>query len=259
MIEGCKTAVTGAGGPGDQCNSAYECQIGSYCKLEGCPGVCTTYPGLGAGCSDGNPCDPSQGLYCEATPADGGAADAGTAGICQAFVAIGADCSRKNSQCVPGAFCIGNKCERLTDVFTLNSGQACFNNSLLCNPGLSCEFSGVPYLSAATCTAQKATNAACRLSLPSECPKGSYCTVSVFNTSPGQCVGTPTETQACAMGGEQSIGLSAPCAAGLACVNGICKSRKLIGDACETNAQCYSGYCAPGDGGTFCAMPGCAP
>jgi hypothetical protein len=258
MIEGCKSAVVGAGKSGDECNNSYECQIGTYCKLEGCPGVCATYPQLNDNCSSSLPCDPTKGLYCEVADADAGTG----AGTCQAYIALGADCSRANSQCVPGGFCLGQKCQRLADVFTLNSGQTCYANGLLCNSGLSCEFSGVPLLSAASCVAEKAVSTPCKLAFPSECPKGDYCTaeLTLLDPSPtGQCVGSPSGDQACAADTEQKVGISAPCAAGLICVNNICKPRKAIGEACELNEQCYSSFCAPSDGGMICAMPGCAP
>ena len=57
---------------------------------------------------------------------------------------------------------------------------------------------------------------------------------------------------------EQTVGLAAPCKAGLVCVNGICKPMRQLGQPCETSQQCYSSFCLGPDGGVgTCSPLGC--
>ncbi len=264
LLEDCKNALGNLGAADQSCGRNVECQRGLHCRLDGsCPGTCVPFRQVSEACQQDAQCDPTQGLYCQKLGGDAGVpeagtADAGTPGSCQKYVAINAACTSQD-QCVPGALCVNNVCRRLTELFTLAETYACFGNNLLCNPGLSCEFSGIPLLSAATCVAPKAATTDCRLALPDECPRDYYCNANWLNLAPGKCVASPTQDAPCATDAEQSAGLSAPCHSGLACVNGLCKPLRHLGEACEADAQCYSGACRAGSeaGGPVCVTPGC--
>src|SRR5262249_52375773 len=152
---------------------------------------------------------------------------------CQPFVAVNADCVQGQS-CVPGALCLDKKCRRVSDLFTAAEGFACYTTGSLCQRGLDCEFNGLPFLSAGTCVQEKHPLDACKLALPDECPKDTYCSANGFNTG-GKCLATPIENMPCATDFEQTIGTAAPCKAGHTCVNGICKPTRQLNEPCEIN------------------------
>jgi hypothetical protein len=254
IVEDCKRMLTNLAAAGRPCHQRFDCRKGLFCdSTAGCPGTCKAFAQMGAMCVVDGDCDPTLGLYCQKL-ADAGEGGPGT---CQTFVPIDGDCQSRD-KCVPGALCVGQKCRRLSDLFTLAEGFACYTSGALCNGGLDCEFSGLPFLSMGTCVMEKQALDACKLALPDECPKGTYCSANGFNTA-GQCVGTPDANQKCAADFEQTIGTAAPCKAGFTCVNGICKTSRQLGEPCEINAQCYSGSCLPPpDGGpTTCVPLGC--
>ena len=256
IIEDCKIAFTGLAALDGACNHRFECDKGLFCDLEsGCPGTCRRFAEAGATCLDGNDCDPLQGLYCrKVRDPDAGTTDAGAAmtGTCSEYLALGAACAANDDQCVPGAFCIGGTCRRVSNVFTLPEGERCYTSGFLCDEGLACEFGGIPFLSDGTCVAERPSPEACTLALPGACTKGNYCSASGFSFS-GTCLAAPVENQACASATEQNAGLSAPCAATLACVNGLCKPMRDLGQACEAHNQCYSGACFD----AVCVPPAC--
>jgi hypothetical protein len=262
LIEGCKIALGNLAPAGQPCAQRFECQSGLLCRQDtGCPGTCSPFRQTGATCQQDAECDPTLGLYCQKSAGDAGTDAGATAGTCQPYVALNASCAAQD-QCVPGALCIGSVCRRLTDVFTLAETLPCFNNGIMCNRGLACEWSGVPLLSAASCVAQKQPLAACKLALPGDCPPDYYCDTPNLLNATGQCVAEPIENQPCAAAAEQSVNpqISAPCHAGLTCVGGVCKPMRHLGEACEAAAQCYSGACrSSGDAGpAACVTPGCS-
>jgi hypothetical protein len=253
--EDCKRMLSNLASAGRPCRHRFECKEGLVCDdTVGCPGTCKPFAQVGAPCAADDDCDPSKRLFCQKS-ADAGP-DVPAAGTCQPFVALNGDCSDRD-RCEPGAFCLDRKCKRVSDVLTLAETFTCYSNSLLCQKGLDCEFNGLPFLSMGTCVKEKQPLDVCKVALPDECPKDTYCSANGFNGG-GQCVGTPVENQKCATDFEQSIGLAAPCKAGLVCVNGICKPSRQLGEPCETNAQCYSMACLAPDGGTgICRPLGC--
>jgi hypothetical protein len=255
VVEHCKVVLTNLAPAGRACHQRFECQEGLFCDdTAGCPGTCKAFAQMGATCAADSNCDPSKGLYCQKV-ADAGDADGGV-GMCQPYVPFNADCLQDRDECEPGGMCIEKKCRRVSDLFTLAETFTCYTSGALCQRGLDCEFSGLPLLSAGTCVQEKHALDPCKLALPDECPKDTYCSANVFNLG-GQCVGTPTENQKCATDFEQGANLAAPCKAGLVCVSGICKPARQLGEPCESNAQCYSGSCAGADGGMTCVPLGC--
>jgi hypothetical protein len=271
-IENCKRAFGNLAAQGEPCQQRFDCQHGLACDLRNsCPGTCRPLAQKDERCLENGDCDPDQQLYCQklANNPDAGApasdagsgqggSDAGTApGTCQPYLGINQRCVENQDECVPGALCIGAICRRVTDVFTLSEGLNCYGNGLLCNPGLSCEFSWIPRFSAAQCVAEKQLLDPCKLGFPSECPPRSYCTSDAFNSG-GQCVATPGENQPCAAAPEQTSGVSAACLPGLTCLSGICRPLQNLDQPCEAPSQCYSGLCQAGPGGGLvCVPPGC--
>jgi hypothetical protein len=280
-IENCKRAFGNLASQGVPCQERFDCQHGLTCDLRNsCPGTCRPFAQKDQRCLENGDCDPDQRLYCQklASVSDGGvasggsdagsasdagttpgASDAGTTpGTCQPFVGINQACVDNQDECVPGAMCIGRVCRRVNDVFTLSEGLNCYPlNGLLCNLGLSCEYSGIPLLSTSLCVAEKQPLDACKLAFPSECPPRTYCTANGANLG-GQCVGTPGENQACAAAPEQASGISAACLPGLTCLSGICRPLQRLDQPCEAPTQCYSGICQPApSGGPVCVPPGC--
>ena len=166
-------------------------------------------------------------------------------------MAVNDNCGQ-GENCVSGALCITGKCRRVSDLFTLAETFTCFSNGLLCQRGLDCEFSVLPFFSMGSCVKEKNALDACKIALPDECPKDTYCSANIGNAG-GQCVATPVENQKCATDFEQAVGVAAPCKAGFGCVNGICKPMRQLGQPCEINTQCYSGACV----GAICVPLGC--
>jgi hypothetical protein len=266
LLEACKLALGNLAAADQPCGQSAECQRGLLCRLDsGCPGACQPFGQVGASCQQNAECDPTQGLYCQQLAGDAGAPDAGTTdagtpGTCQHYVALGDTCNQQQDQCVPGGFCVNGTCRRISDLFTLAEGFDCYYNNLLCRSGLACEFTGVPLvplLSTAACVAENQPLGSCRVALPGECPKDYYCNATLLSLV-GQCVAAPTENQPCAAALEQPV-ISAPCHSGLACVAGYCKPMRHLGQACEADAQCYSGACRAGAdaGGLVCVTLGC--
>jgi hypothetical protein len=254
FIEDCKRMLTNLSMPGRPCRNRYECRAGLFCDdTAGCPGTCRPFAATGGMCAVNGDCNPLDGLYCQKVP------DAGDGGVgtCQPFVPANADCTDRD-QCAPGALCIEKKCRRLSEIFTQAETFTCSTNGLLCQRGLDCEYMGVPVITTGTCVKEKKALDMCKLALPDECPKDTYCSAGFFNNG-GQCLATPVENQPCATNFEQAAGVAAPCKAGLVCVNGICKPGRQLGQPCEINSQCYSGAClAPPAGGPAICLPlGC--
>jgi hypothetical protein len=252
-IEDIKLVLGGLVGEGDACRHSFECQRGLRCQLDSCPGVCRRLAQQDQACAANSDCDPTQSLYCRGVADADAGADAGTVKTCQRYLALDADCVTNQDQCVPGGICMNGSCRRISTVFTLSEADPCYANGFLCDRGLSCEFSGLPFLSQGACVAGKQMLDACLLAVPGECPTGSYCSANAFNAD-GQCLATPTENQPCANGFEQAIGVSSACVAGLACIEGICKPIAALSGACEADAQCYSGVCGSA---AVCVVPGC--
>jgi hypothetical protein len=248
IVEGCKSMLGKLHGAGQPCGHRYECAAGFMCDNANCPGMCKRFAQVGAMCMADADCDPQASLYCHKSP-DAGAAGPG---LCQPLVAANADCGQGDN-CVPGALCIVGKCRRVSDLFIVAETFGCYSNGFLCQRGLDCEFNGLPFLSMGTCVNEKQPLDACKIALPDECPKDTYCSSNAFNAG-GKCLATPVENQQCASDFEQNIGVAAPCKATLSCVNGICKPMRRLGEPCEVHTQCYSGACGPS---SLCVPPSC--
>src|SRR5262249_52030232 len=157
---------------------------------------------VGEKCAADADCDPTADLYCYKNP------DAGMegAGNCQPRIAANSNCGQ-NENCVSGALCITGKCRRVSDLLTLAESLGCFSNGFLCNRGLDCEFNGLPFFSMGTCVKEKNALDPCKIALPDECPKDTYCSANIANAG-GQCLTTPVENQKCASDFEQAVGVA---------------------------------------------------
>jgi hypothetical protein len=245
LVESCKSAFGGLSQVNQPCDHRFECATGMYCDLAGCPAAtCKELGAVGSTCATNAACNPVLDLYCKIPSGQ-------PTGTCEKYVISGATCGLGDT-CEPGTYCLEGKCARIAKLFTLDDTQTCYSNSLLCNPGLACEFNGLPFLSGGTCKNAKTPAQACHIALPEECPTGHYCTSSLLNEQ-GTCQILPTDGETCAKSGVQSIGLRGPCQPGLACVNDACEPYATLGQACGAHAQCFSGACV----GNVCVPPTC--
>jgi hypothetical protein len=245
VVESCKSAFGGLSQLTQPCDHRFECAEGLYCDLAGCPAAtCTALGGVGSVCATHAACNPIADLYCKIPSGQ-------PTGTCEKYIASDAVCAAGDT-CQPGSYCLDGKCVRIAKVFTLEEDLKCYTSSALCNPGLACEFDGLPFLSDGYCKAPKVPAQACHIALPEECPSGHYCTSSIFN-EPGTCAILPANGETCAKAGVQSIGLRGPCQPGLACVNDECAPYANLGQVCEAHAQCFSGACV----GNVCVPPSC--
>jgi hypothetical protein len=245
LVESCKSAFGGLSQANQPCDHRFECAEGMYCDLAGCPAAtCKALGAVGSTCVANAACNPVADLYCKIPSGQ-------TTGTCAKYIATAATCAAGDT-CEPGAYCLEGVCARIAKLFTLDAPQTCYTNSLLCNAGLACEFTGLPFLSPGKCLAAKVPAQACHIALPEECPTGHYCTSSVFN-GPGTCQILPANGETCAKAGVQTIGLRGPCQPGLACVNDECAPYAKLTQPCEGHAQCFSGACV----GNVCVPPSC--
>jgi len=241
FIEQCKEALSNLVPNGGNCGHRFECAAEHFCNSPTCPGTCKPLGKAGAPCVDNGQC--SGGFSCAAPVGDAGDSPDGGK-VCQPDIPRGQACRGLDSPCEPGTICLSGTCQTANDVFTLNENQPCFGNNLLCNPGLNCEFQGLPFLSAASCKPTVPTGQPCHIAIPDECQKGSYCNSGIFG-GVGTCLALPTDAQPCARDFVQSIGLATNCAATFACVNNLCRPRRNLTEPCEGNTQCTSNLCAP--------------
>lgn len=245
LVESCKSAFGGLSQVNQPCDHRFECDTGMYCDLASCPtATCKELGAVGSTCVTNAACNPVEDLYCKIPSGQ-------TTGTCEKYIMSDAACGLGDT-CQPGTYCLESKCARIAKLFTLDEPQTCYSNSLLCNPGLACEFNNLPFLSAGTCKAAKNPAQACHIALPEECPTGHYCTSSLLNEQ-GTCQILPAETETCAKSGVQTIGLRGPCQPGLACVNDVCAPYATLGQPCSGHAQCYSGACVQ----SKCVPPTC--
>lgn len=249
-LETCRSALGDLAQAGEDCAHYYECASGHYCDSEGaCPGKCTSKRGSGEACDSDGQCQ--MGMSCVTGGPDGGLLE----GHCEAWAETGEACGLGKPPCHLGDYCVDNKCLPVSGAFVVKEGFTCYSNGLLCEPGLSCQFNGLPFLSAGSCVAPIAATGECSVGLPESCADGLYCTWGQANP---KCVGLPTENQACASSTVQTLGISLPCASGLACVNAVCLPRKRMGEPCVGDTQCWTGLCAGADAGVgACELPAC--
>lgn len=248
-LDECRAAIGGLGGAGAACTNYYECQSGYYCENDAaCPGTCSAFLQQGQPCVKTEQC--GIGMAC----VENLIGDGGKSGTCEPYTPTNGACGATKPPCVVGDYCVNNKCLRLANAFTTQTDYECYSTGVMCAPGLSCVFNGLPFLSKGTCTEPIVAGQPCSVGVPEACATGLYCTYGA-GLNP-KCLALPTENQACAGATVQLAGISPPCAAGLACVDGICLTRKRLDEACQGDTQCYSTLCSPAGAGA-CTLAAC--
>lgn len=246
-LDDCRAAVGNLAAAGGGCTHYYECQAGNYCDTTTtCPGTCKPVVQADGVCSKSEQC--ALGLTCMKPVAGDG--------TCQPYTPTDGDCGQGKPDCELGDYCVSNKCLPVADAFVMKAGYECYSNGLFCETPLSCGFNGIPLLSKGTCAEPIGAAQPCVVGIPEACDTGLYCTYG--QAVEPQCAALPGLNQACAKATVQTLGISPPCVAGLACVNDICLPRKRLGEECAGDTQCYSGRCTGADAGTGeCELPPC--
>jgi hypothetical protein len=229
----CQLAVTGTVAEGGDCTIDEDCQGKAFCEKgpATCPGVCSPLLAENATCNDNRECD--DGLVCfeGSCEAPGVAADSCGTGLpeCKA----GFEC-RRVDPAVAGV----SECKAIATVHTKTLGQACNVNGDLCISGLVCASTGAG--SAGECEELADIGGDCKRSAPNQCQVSQYCNA-VDPGDVGTCLEQPLNGEACLTGRSQV------CADGHVCVDegasDVCRPVNDAGEACATDAQCYSGIC----------------
>ncbi len=242
----CEEVFVGSAALGDPCEIDEECAEG-YCELDdACPGTCVAYAPLGESCADvecerGLDCD--ENLTCveyagegEPCGGDGGANCGGGIFVCDG------ETEEPNS----------GTCRPLGNLFSAEEGQACNpQESLFCEPGLSCVLTGVGEMGLTwECRARaEAVGADCFGGVPNHCPDGTYCAGIDFaaGMTQGTCTALPGEGDACL-----EVDLVPPCGPNLDCgsESNTCVARARNGTACNEDDQCFSERCVEGTCGS---------
>ncbi|MDI3292048.1 hypothetical protein [Polyangium sp. 15x6] len=196
------------------CGMDLQCATGQYCAA----GACMPKKMQGASCGGANECASGfcvDGVCCNA--ACGGACQAcstlkkgsGANGVCGS-IAVGTD---PDSECLE------------------QSASSCGTNGV-CNGAGACQlYAAGTVCAASSCTGGTQTNADTCNGMGT-CADGGTKACAPYVCGAGSC------KQAC-------VGDS-DCAAGSACVNGVCGTKKPLGVACTQANECQSGFCVDG-------------
>lgn len=238
------------------CLPGYQCVRGQCAPAQAEGGPCDA-TGASTGCGEGLRCAPAEdgGTATCRAPAGSGEACAGRgcaspcdrcspdAGTCVARGAVGAPCAT-HGECLPGLEC--GPLQQCTP--RPRTGEACRaggeRGNCLYEDELCVAVDG-----GAVCAASAAVGGDCGVppAAPS-CAPGSYCAADVTGGS-GRCALLPRVGQRCGNG----PGLSSTCEGAAFCDvdgctdgQGLCRPRRLTGEACVASAQCASDTCVAG-------------
>ena len=254
----CNDALEGLVAVGQSCSNSTECVGSAYCATDaGCPGTCKPPIALGQSCLETDVCAPGSACF---------------EGTCQAKRQQNEDCGEAFAPCASGLICLGEDktkllpgtCLAVADAFTRAQGFSCDLASLsLCQDGLHCAFDNIIKMAtvSGSCVVPSSLGGPCKTALPDSCPAGAYCKVT-WTTTTGICALLPGNDEPCAS--NTGWVLKNPCQAYHRCIGegaaAVCKKLEAIGQPCEDNAQCYSGFCGETDcGETDCATECMAP
>ncbi|HEY6078781.1 MAG TPA: hypothetical protein VIW29_08255 [Polyangiaceae bacterium] len=225
-----------------ECGPERQCVTG-----DACPGKCGPLLGVGEACLPPNRCE--SGLLCAVGP-DGG--------VCQVPSGLGEGCTR-TQLCGSLQFCKGldrtdpqgtGECAPRDELYAGLLGDPCSlgGASGLCELDLVCLFDtdGSTSGHCAERLAPGSPGAACQLALPDQCPRGQFCKVTVVDQTPiptGECTANPQLGEPCLF--EVGASLPAPCPTAQYCDTQTlrCEAGKRLGEACTTDAACYSKKC----------------
>ena len=243
----CSEALTGLVPDGDSCTLNPECGPDSYCAKgadgESCGGTCEPRLAVNEVCSEDDDCASERCLN-----------------RCAVVVELGETCDPEDSElgsdaprvCAVGANCttddMGENPTCVDDMttFDLEEGESCGANSALCQGDLFCAAS--PDFRSFTCAPRIALGETCTFGFLNPCESGSVCVGIDFEAGivEGTCVAVPGVDEMCRPEEELSR-----CQTGLRCnTDGVCKAFKVLGDACESDEECYSERCEASEMGT---------
>ncbi len=238
----CDDVFRGTVAVGEDCTIHEECAGDAYCDLgTGCPGQCRQRGAAGAGCDTDDAC--RTGLACM---------DAS----CAAPLAAGSPCSDEDA-CGGLSTCLDGRCAPLRDTFVAAVGESCDPEAGRgCVEGASCVLTGFDATTSTpewTCESPSSSGGPCKVGFPDPCPSNEYCDADPATTLEfeGTCQPRRGAGQPCEDGGDLG---TQQCSSGLECLDGVCGSRKRLGDSCSSGGECLSGNCESGT----CAAPMCA-
>lgn len=223
----CAEALRGTASVGEECISHFDCAGDSYCDYGSelsCPGVCRPRLAQGDPCLEGDDEVCQVGLRCLNERCN---EPAETGDSCEFEGECGLD-----HECVPkdGG---GRWCRPVDAVYSGVQDDECSPQTVLCELELASGLGLVCDRDLKTCVPASASGQACTPgSLPEPCPPDEYC-------EPEQrlCVARVQQAAACQPGVEKQ------CEVGHACIDDTCVRLALSGEACESDAACYSGIC----------------
>jgi len=231
----CPGGIDGTIQNGATCSYDLECAGDAYCA-DACPGTCVPRGRDGDVCGLGIQC--TQGTYClvdqvgtsRCSPLNG--EGGGCWGLCRGALACDFGSGPPNA-CVARKF--------------VGPGEPCDTTFALCKDGTVCAAAiADDEVSQSVCRPRVASGATCRFSTPEMCPDGEVCSLPHGTKASGTCVRTAAPGDACNPG---------DCGVHLTCVEGHCHAELENGEACTSNAQCWSYGCVEG----ICTVPACGP
>lgn len=241
-IDVCVATLHGTLATGSMCTMDFECASGNFCKSnQACPGTCTARQAAGATCDKDDQC--ASGLSCKLHK-------------CEAPGGVGAVCGGANDpECRTGLTCVGKDaqtktpglCKENAEVFAGNVGDVCdIQAAKFCKAGSVCSILSASVTGLVSkCTAPVASGAACKASLPSQCPLDEYCKLQgklALGMVDGTCTKKPANGEPC---GEDLFGTV--CAPYTTCDKmNKCVTVERAGGACSDANSCYSDTCTGG-------------
>lgn len=249
--DSCDQALSGSAKTGADCDIDAECAGIARCDTSGgtCPGKCAPLASEGVACTEDGQC--ARGAVCSpitqkcvAPAAEGEACGGGVAGDCaQGLLCIGDDKDNKKA----------GKCQTSAATLVGMSGDACdLQAGPWCADGLSCVVQSFTLGKLTSqCEAVAASGGTCGIAIPSQCPKGEYCPLSLLDLAAAKytanCQTLPSEGAACAPEiAFERCGQDLVCDSTTSPLAPVCVSRHDLGETCTDDSLCYSQHCSGG-------------
>ena len=245
----CRSVFEGSVARGGACETDAECAGEAICaSQDSCPGTCTEKANENGACSADADC--AGGLRCGFTP------EGGPNRVCRRPAQEGEPCEGADATpCAGFLYCdlddsrvLAGTCRQLSTLPKAELGQSCDQDlASLCGSGLVCSVDSVLGEDLAmTCKpAQGVAGGPCTLAVPTDCPDGEYCPLTLEDyrngTTQANCLPLPVAGESCATGPKDGV-----CGSGLRCDAGVCVPRKSLGEPCAVADLCYSGQCVDG-------------
>ena len=250
----CRQAFTGTVAAGGDCTMAQECSDpDSRCDTSAgvCPGKCAPRSSAGVDCQVNEDC--ALGLVC-----------AKLTSKCTAPPKEGEPCGGTvNEDCAGGLICVGDDkasmtpgaCQSQDTVLVAASGSDCsIKHGPMCQVGLSCVITTLTADLNGKCQPPGAASSACNISIPSQCPVGQFCPLTLTQALAGMtanCTDLPAENDSCAPNTSLSV-----CGKDLICDSSkTCAKRSELGQTCMRDDECVSNHCINGGCSSVSACP----